>query len=392
MKASVLHVLSTMDPKAGGVCQAVRTMVKGLKYHGIRSHVVSLDDNAVGGDDDDLELIALGKGFTSWNYHANLQNWLKIHMESYESVIVHGLWQFQCYAMLKNMSAKSEVRVYVMPHGMLDPYFQRAKGRRLKALRNKLIWMMIEQKLVSKADGILFTCETEKVLAREAFKGYKPRQELVIGLGVEKDMEESAAMAEEFVSKFPEIKEFGYLLFISRIHPKKGLDILLKAYLQLKAKSAKALPQLVIAGPGLNTAYGAEVKALAAEDPDIIFTDMLKGRLKWGAFYGCEAFVLPSHQENFGIAVVEALACGKPVLISDQVNIWREIENQGGGLVNKDSLEGAEQLLLQWCNLDREQKHLIGQEALATYQKHFTVEEAAKKMAEALKLKNECDA
>jgi hypothetical protein len=72
---------------------------------------------------------------------------------------------------------------------------------------------------------------------------------------------------------------------------------------------------------------------------------MLSGAAKWGALYGCEAFVLPSHQENFGIAVVEALACGKPVLISDQVNIWREIVEDGAGLVEGDAEEGVEKLL-----------------------------------------------
>ena len=92
----------------------------------------------------------------------------------------------------------------------------------------------------------------------------------------------------------------------------------------------------MIAGPGLDTAFGREMRQLAESlcpqpstltpQPAVFFPDMLTGDAKWGALYGCEAFVLPSHQENFGIAVVEALACGKPVLISNQVNIWREIE------------------------------------------------------------------
>lgn len=64
---------------------------------------------------------------------------------------------------------------------------------------------------------------------------------------------------------------------------------------------------------------------------------MLQGDVKWGAVHGCEEFVLPSRQENFAIAVVEALACGKPVLISDQVNIWREIAEDGAGLVGGDT-------------------------------------------------------
>jgi len=81
---------------------------------------------------------------------------------------------------------------------------------------------------------------------------------------------------------------------------------------------------------------------------EIHAVDMLQGDAKWGALYGCEAFVLPSHQENFGIAVVEALACGKLVLISDQVNIGREIVEDGAGLVEGDTEEGVEKLLRQF--------------------------------------------
>ena len=77
---------------------------------------------------------------------------------------------------------------------------------------------------------------------------------------------------------------------------------------------------------------------------------MLSGAAKWGALYGCEAFVLPSHQENFGIAVVEALACGRPVLISDQVNIWREIVEDGAGIAEADTEEGVEKLLRRFLD------------------------------------------
>jgi glycosyltransferase involved in cell wall biosynthesis len=76
---------------------------------------------------------------------------------------------------------------------------------------------------------------------------------------------------------------------------------------------------------------------------------------KWGVLYGCEAFVLPSHQENFGIAVVEALACGKPVLISDQVNIWREIVEDGAGIAEADTEEGVVKLLKKFLNARRDE-------------------------------------
>src|SRR5699024_790171 len=106
----------------------------------------------------------------------------------------------------------------------------------------------------------------------------------------------------------------------------------------------------------------------------IFFVGMLTGDAKWGAFYGCEAFVLPSHQENFGIAVVEALACSKPVLISNQVNIWCEVEKSKSGIVANDSLDGAIDLVEAWHNLPTYQKNVMALQARISYNNFFAIE------------------
>jgi glycosyltransferase involved in cell wall biosynthesis len=113
------------------------------------------------------------------------------------------------------------------------------------------------------------------------------------------------------------------LLYLGRIHPKKGVDDLLKAFRRTR-KEMPNVPDLVIAGPGLESKFGKAMWKLAGNDP-VYFPGMLEGPAKWGAFQGCEAFVLPSHQENFGIAVVEAMACKRAVLITNKVNIHREV-------------------------------------------------------------------
>ena len=176
-----------------------------------------------------------------------------------------------------------------------------------------------------------------------------------------------------------------YLLFLSRIHQKKGVDLLIKAYKKTKSAVYGKLPQLVIAGPGLDTEFGKEIKELADNEPDIIFPGMLSGQLKWAAFYGCEAFILPSHQENFGIAVVEALASGKPVLISDKVNIWREIDREKAGIVMPDTEEGVHQTLLKWFSMSPDEKGIMAEQATIAFAKHFTVEQAAKRTVEVIK-------
>src|SRR5690606_26372536 len=196
-----------------------------------------------------------------------------------------------------------------------DPWFQRDKSRRLKAFRNEIYWRLTEKKTVNQADGLLFTCHQELLLARETFKGYKPKQELNVGYGIQ------APPTYTEKSMPPALADKPYWLFLSRIHPKKGVDLLIRAYDELCSQSS-GVPDLVIAGPA-DSDYARQMIEIAEDNPKIHFAGMLQGDAKWGALYGCEAFILPSHQENFGIAVVEALACSKPVLISDQVNIWR---------------------------------------------------------------------
>jgi glycosyltransferase involved in cell wall biosynthesis len=262
-----------------------------------------------------------------------------------------------------------------MPHGMLDPSFQKAKERKWKAVRNYFFWKLLESKAVNGADEVLFTCEQEKLLARQAFTPYKPKKETVVRYGILPPPPYVDTMKTAFEEACPEEKNQNYILFLSRVHVKKGVGLLLKAYLKLKKENVR-LPKLVIAGPGMDSAYGKELLQLAAGDKDILFAGMLAGNAKWGAFYGCECFALPSHQENFGIAVVEALACKKPVLISKQVNTWREIEKENGGIFDDDTEDGVYRMLRQWQAMSEEQKIEMSNKAFSAYNKYFNLAES----------------
>ena len=170
------------------------------------------------------------------------------------------------------------------------------------------------------------------------------------------------------------------LLFLGRIHPKKGCDLLIDAF----ARVAREHPQLtlVLAGPDTSNWQGAlqsQAARLGIED-QVCWPGMLKGDLKWGAFLASEAFVLPSHQENFGIAVAEALGCARPVLISDKVNIWREVSDAGAGLVASDTVEGTERCLRRWLDATPDQRAAMGARARDLFHRRFTVEAMAKSL------------
>ncbi|MGH7238230.1 MAG: glycosyltransferase, partial [Candidatus Saccharimonadales bacterium] len=348
---------------------------------GVSREVVCLDPpSSPYLDNDRYHIHALGPGRGPWHYTKALMPWLILNLPRFEVVIINGLWLYHSFAVwkaikiLKKRHPDLVPRVLVMPHGMLDPYFQRAKGRKLKAVRNWVYWKLIERKVVNDANGLLFTCETEMLLARKAFKPYKPVKEHNAGYGIEAPPVYEKFMTDAFEKLCPGLDGHPYLLFLSRIHQKKGIDLLIKAYISIfnnENKGVAPLPKLVIAGPGLDTSFGKKIQnelmRAPQVKPNVFFPGMLYCDAKWGAFYGCEAFVLPSHQENFGIAVAEALACSKPVLISDQVNIWREIEMGGAGIIGNDFYEGTREALLKWINLNPKNKQVMGINALATY-------------------------
>lgn len=383
---NVLHVVSSIDPKAGGVAQAIKTMIMGLSEMQVVNEVVCLDDTeSYFVKNLPFDVHTMGPAKTSWKYAPLLLKWLNKNIGRFDVVIVHGLWQYHTFASYLAYSSlhNKKPKLFVMPHGMLDPYFQRAKGRKLKALRNWVFWKLIEYRLVNSSTGMLFTCETELSLAEQTFAPYHPKAKHVVGLGVTSPPPFSLAMKSAFIEKAGGIPS-DFLLFLGRIHQKKGVDLLVKAYLKLRDEKDD-LPYLVIAGPGLESEFGADIIKLVNNNRYILFPGMLTGDAKWGAFYCSGAFILPSHQENFGIAVVEAMSSGKPVLISDQVNIWKEIEIGGAGVVGKNNESGTYTMLKNWFEKSSAEKREMCNSAKRTFDVHFSVENASRCLFEAIK-------
>ena len=150
---------------------------------------------------------------------------------------------------------------------------------------------------------------------------------------------------------------------------------------------------LVIAGPCADEDYLQSLKdqALNFESKianHIIWTGMLKDELKWGACHVADAFILPSHQENFGIAVVEALATATPVLISNKVNIWREIDEDKAGYIEADTLEGCKLLIRRWLETNSEKWDAIKINAQLCFSRRFAVDLAAQSLMNVLQSSN----
>jgi len=390
----ILRVIESMNPSYGGPCQGIRNSIPQLKTMESMNEVASIDaENIQWPVQDGFPVFKLGPGKGPWGYSRRLRSWLKANLSKYDIVVVHGLWQYYGYAVRKTIAAlkiagEKTPKFYIMPHGMLDPYFQKAPDRKLKALRNLMFWNLIERKTLNTADGVLFTCQEELLLARQTFNGYAPKREINVGYGILQPPPVDIEGIDCFRTKNGLAKNEKYFLFLSRIHPKKGLLNLVKAYSEFSKKMG-TLPKLVVAGPGIDEEYGKLILNIVQNDlhlkDAVLFIGMVTGKEKWAAFYASEAFILPSHQENFGIAVAEALACKCPVLISNKVNIWREIVDGNGGIVTEDTFEGTYSLLNQFSKLSEEKVIAMKKGAYAVYQKHFTIEQAAIKFHRTLK-------
>jgi glycosyltransferase involved in cell wall biosynthesis len=376
----ILHVISDLDPSHGGVAEAVRIL---LEYGAetVENEVVSVD--APGAEylsRYKATIHALGPGRMTFGYAPALLPWLKENVPRFDGVIVHGMWQYIGYAV--RQAAKGRIPYFVFPHGMLDPYFRRASPG--KHIKKWPYWALVDYWVLRDAERVLFTCEAEAELAKESFwlHRWRPR---VVPFGAVPSEGNPKKQRDRFLARFPELAGRRYLLFLGRIHPKKGCDLLVEAFAKMATRDAGL--DLVIAGPdpgGWRPELESRLRARGLTER-VHWPGMLTGDVKWGAFYAAEAFVLPSHQENFGIAVAEALSCGVPVLLSDKVNIAAEIERDEAGLMERDTADGTRRLLERWMALPLEERERMSARALECFSRRYDMREGAKAVVEVLR-------
>jgi glycosyltransferase involved in cell wall biosynthesis len=389
----LLNVIASVDPRGGGPIEGVFASSEVWFRHGHERHIVSLDAPndpwvrqapvptfAMGFSSRWFVVLRKMFAWLRYGYTPRLTRWLNTHARDYDAIIINGLWNYASYGGWRALH-KSNVPYVVFTHGMLDPWFNKAYPT--KTFFKTIYWRLFEHKVLRDARGVMFTCEEERQLASKSFSPYVAR-EFVVCHGTRDIEGDPAAQRAAFVAHVPQIKGRQFILFLSRIHPKKGVDLLIQAF----ARHTRTFPELslVIAGPD-QTGSKSALQELARQlgvDKRIYWPGMLSGDVKWGALRSAEFLVLPSHQENFGIVVAEAMALSKPVLITNKVNIWREIEADQAGLVVNDDVEAIATGLCQLCNLSTQQRESIGRNARNSFIKRYDFEKNAMQLLQLL--------
>ena len=370
-KKKVLQVIHSTDPESGGPIEAVRRISEVLIKEGHQVEVACLETNEEASSRSfPFPVVGLGKGRGKFGYNPTLTKWIKENSQDFDAVILHGLWNYSSVGTWLGLR-KGLPPYFIYSHGMLDYYFRDRYP--FKHLAKQLYWLAAEGQVLRDAAAVLFTCEEERIRARNVFRGYSYR-ERVVRFGTADPEGDAERERYLFRSGLPALKDKAFLLFLGRIHPKKGCDLLIRAF----ADGLDLMPpnlDLVIAGPD-QVGITADLKKLANHlgiTARVHWPGMLKGELKWGAFRSAEAMILPSHQENFGIVVAESMACSTPVLISDKVNVWREVVSSHAGLVESDTLVGTTNLIRRFMNLSGGERARMRSSARQGFLKHFAM-------------------
>jgi glycosyltransferase involved in cell wall biosynthesis len=346
----ILQIVPSISLIYGGPSQMVLGLAPALAKAGAQVTVITTDSNGDSGQEplnvplnvpikqDGYEIIYFRcYPFRRYKFSLDLLKWLNSHAHEYDVAHIHALFSPVSSA-AATVCRQKKLPYILRPLGTLDP----ADLQKKKQLK-KLYVEIIERRNLAGAAAIHFTSEQEaKISARFGVNTH----DLVIPLGViplQKPVENTLLTQLEMPQGVP------LILFMSRIEPKKGLDILIPALEKLLASGNNF--HFVLAGTNpQDPDYEQQIKDKITNSSlrsHTTITGFVTGELKASLLQAADLFVLPSYYENFGIAVAEAMVAGVPVVISDQVHIWQQVHDSESGWVGTTEVESLVELLQQ---------------------------------------------
>jgi len=369
-----LHVVCHLDPKYGGTSTSVPGLAEALaRTKRYTATVLGLCEPHESYDQQGtvegyfVRALPFGKvrPWADWLLSCQLRGFIA----EADVVLIHGLWRQHCWVTGKLASELGKPLV-VSAHGMLEAW----------ALRHKRIRKYLYSAIVERRNLRRAACLRALTLGEaEDYRRYGLRAPVaVIPNGIEVP---NALDPESFWSHYPGLRGRRVILFLGRLHYKKGLDVLCRAWAIVARKHADA--HLVLAGPdweGTRCALERLIGELGLEDT-VTFTGVLKGKLKWGALAASESFVLPSYSEGFSVATLEAMAAGKPVIISRQC-YFPEVAREGCGWVIEPCEKDLADALLNCLSMGKRELSEMGERGQGLVRSRYSWDRIGKQMAD----------
>ncbi len=331
----VLHVITSIAPRHGGPTEAVLNMVRALRAEGADASILSSNDDVGGTLNVPLNQWVEHEGLPcrfiprvparqhtliGFNYAPGFSPWLRDHVRDFDFVHVHTVFSHPANVAM-GLARKVGVPYAVRPMGHLCLWSMRQRS-----------WMKRLQlafQTRQNIDGAAFIHTTSRMEAEETAElGFRSRY-LVLPHGVPIPSKIVGAR-EKLRTELGYPQETPVIVFMSRFHPKKGIELLLEACQKVSQDF-----RLILAGSG-DEAYATALKERIAElglESRVNWYGFAEGARKWRLLQGADLFALPSYSENFGIAVLEAMSCGLPVVISDRVALAEKVAEYGLGSV-----------------------------------------------------------
>jgi glycosyltransferase involved in cell wall biosynthesis len=344
----IVHVISGIDPRNGGPTNALIGLSSAQARAGLRVRVVAtwqendafqsakrLEERGVG-------VHMIGQAHGKLSRHPQIVPALTEELKDADLLHVHAVWEEIQYQACR-VARRLRVPYVFTPHGMLDPWNMR-KNKWMK----RLYLALRMRRNLDRAALLHFTTQIERDWVARLH--LKPPT-LVESLGLDWSEFANLPPRGSLRQRYPQLGAAPMLLFLGRIHYGKGLELLIPALAQMSRRDAI----LVVAGPD-SGGYRATIERLIAQhgvDGRVVFTGMIAGQEKLAALIDADLLVAPSFHENFGLAVIEALAVGTPAIVSDQVNLHPEITAGGVGAVVRMDVAELARTLDRW--LDAEQ-------------------------------------
>lgn len=383
----ILHIIANLAPRSGGPVKVCLELCEELTKRGNQVSIFTTNLDFPDGFIDvsvhknvqknGVKIQYFPVQFRPWVYSHELGKELRIRIKTFDIVHIHGLYRYP-QTIAAYYARKYTIPYIIRPHGSLDPFLYNNSGNRyVKRVYERLI----EFRNLNRASAIHFTAEEERLLTQ--FLNLKA-DSVVIPNGIFTEKYKILPPKGSFRKKH-DLNDKKIILHLGRINFIKGLDILIKAFSMIAKYSDDCV--LVIAGPD-NEGYSDVVKQWIIEEEieeRVLFPGMLYGVEVLEAFVDADIFALPSYTENFGIAVIEAMACGLPVVISDKVNIWQEIAKSGAGKVAPCNADYFAKIMLELLD-NPEIAQQMGKKGKALVKKQYQWSKVAAAMEDAYRL------